>query len=95
MNTAKATTGIMGDSFHLHIENIICNDGGVLFCWTMITGEESSNEEILHKIIRLWVIICGFSFAKSILEKYRIAAKKRTAMSKGLQTKMFTDEFKM
>jgi len=66
------------------LSNIVCNDGNVLFCWN-IMGEESSNEEILHKIIRLWVNICmacGFSFAKSVLEKYRIATKKITKVFK-------------
>ena len=62
--------------------------------WTLITGDESSDEEFLHTIINLWVTVCGFSFAKSIVEKYRIARRKRTAKSKGLQTKLFTDEFK-
>lgn len=79
-------------AFHTHLENVIHNYSDVLFCWTMITGEESSKEKILHEIIRLWITIHGFSFVKCILEKYRTAAKKKI---KGLQTKLFSDEFKM
>ena len=57
------------------------------FNWTLINENESSNEDILQAIINLWVTVRGFSFAKSIVEKYRIATKKRTAKSKGLQNK--------
>lgn len=93
--TMKPTAAIMDDSFHKHIENLITSDSDVLFSWTLITGEELLKENILHEMIRLWITIRGFSFAKSIVEKYRIATKKRTAKSKGLRTKLFTDEFKM
>lgn len=91
----KATAAVMDDSFRSHLENMITSDSDVLFCWTLITGEESLNENILHEVIQLWVTIRGFSFAKSIVEKYRLATKKRTAKSKGLRTKLFSDEFKM
>ena len=59
----------------------------------MITGDESENQEVLGKIVKLWITIRGFSFAKSIVEKYRQATKKRTAKTKELRTKLFTDEF--
>jgi len=91
----KATAAIMDDSFRQHIENLITSDSDVLFCWTLITGEELLKKNILHEIIQLWVTIQGFSFVKSIVVKYRLATKKRTAKSKGLRTKLFTDKFKM
>lgn len=91
----KPTAAVMDDPFCKHINNLITSDSDVLFCWTLITGEESLKEVILYEIAQLWVTIRGFSFAKSIVEKYRVATKKRTAKSKGLRTKLFTDEFKM
>ena len=90
----KATSAVMNDTFLKFLNNVIACDSDVLFNWTLITGDESSNEDILHAIINLWVTVRGFSFAKSIVEQYRIATKKRTAKTKGLRTKLFTDEFK-
>ena len=80
----KATAAVMDYSFRQHLENMITSDSDVLFCWTMITGEESLNENILYELIKLWVTIRGFSFAKSIVERYRLATKKRTEKTKGL-----------
>ena len=90
----KATNTVMNDTFLKYLNNMITCDSDVLFNWTLITGDESADEDILHAIIKLWVTVRGFSFAKSIVEQYRIATKKRTAKSKGLRTKLFTDEFK-
>lgn len=71
---------------------MLSNDDDVLFNWTMITGGETENEEVLHEIIKLWITTRGFSFANSIMEKYRGESKKRTAKSKGLRTRLFTDK---
>ena len=75
----KATAAVMDDLFRQHLENMITSDSDVLFYWTMITvtGEESLNENILYELIKLCVTIQGFSFAKSIVERYRLATKKR------------------
>ena len=89
----KVTT-FMDDTFRQHLENMITSDSEVLFCWTMVTVDES-HDNIFHELIKLWITIRGFSFAKSIVEKYRLATKKRTDKTKGLRTKLFTDEFKM
>ena len=51
-------------------------DDDILFNWTMITGDETEKEEVLHKITKLWVKVRGFSYAKSIMEKYRAESKK-------------------
>ena len=59
----------------------------------MITGDESEYQEVLGKIVKLWVTIRGLSFTKLIVEKYRQATKKKTAKTKELKTKLFTDEF--
>ena len=82
----------MDDSFHKHLENVLNADDDVLFNWIMITGDETEKEEVLQEMTKLWITIRGFSFAKSIMEKYRSESKKRTAKSKGLRTKLFTDK---
>ena len=82
----------MDENFQKHLDNMLSNDDDVLFNWTMITGGETENEEVLHEIIKLWITTSGFSFAKSIMEKYRGESKKRTAKSKGLRTRLFTDK---
>ena len=82
----------MDDTFRNHLEDMLNSDDDVLFGWTMITGDETEKEDVLHEITKLWVTIRGFSFAKSIMEKYRAETKKRTSKSKGLRTRLFTDK---
>jgi len=72
----KATNAVMNDSFLQHLINLINSDNDVLFNWTMITGDESENQEVLGEIVKLWIKTRGFSFAKSIAEKYRQAARR-------------------
>ena len=79
----------MDEDFRRHLENMIVTDDEVLFNWTM-TGAE--NEEVLVEIIKLWLDIQGFSFAKSVMEKYKQETKKSTRKSKSLRTKLFTDQ---
>ena len=82
----------MDDTFRKHLEDMLNSDDDVLFGWTMIIGDETEKEHVLHEITKLWVTIRGFSFAKSIMEKYRAETKKRTSKSKGLRTRLFTDK---
>lgn len=82
----------MDDSFRKHLENMLNTDDDVLFNWTLITGDDTEKENVLLEITKLWITIRGFSFAKSVMEKYRGESKKRTAKSKGLRTKLFTDK---
>ena len=89
---ARTKISSMDENFRKHLDNMLCNYDDVLFNWTMITGGKTNNEEMLHEIIKLWITTRGFSFAKSIMEKYRSSSKKRTAKSKGLRTKLYTDQ---
>ena len=79
----KATT-VMDDTFRQHLENMITCDSEVLFCWTLITVDES-HDNIFHELIKLWITIRGFSFAKSIIEKYRLATKREPIKLKGCE----------
>ena len=75
-----------------NMESILLYDNGVLFDWLMITGNEEEHKDILIQLVKQWVVIRGHSFGKSILEEYKQAAKKSTNKSKGLRTKLFTDQ---
>ena len=79
----------MDEDFRKHLKRMLYTDDDVLFNWTM-TG--SDDENLLQQIIKLWVTIRGFSFAKSIMEKYKQESKKSMEKSKGLHTKLFTDQ---
>ena len=70
---------------------MLSSDDDVLFNWTLITGDETE-KDVLLEIIKLWITTRGFSFAKSVMEQYRAESKKRTAKSKGLRTRLFTDK---
>ena len=54
-----------------------------------MTGAD--NEDLLREIIALWITIRGPSFAKSVMEKYKLAVKKSSEKSKGLCTRLFTE----
>jgi len=49
---------------------------GVLFDWMMITGDEEEHHDTLIEVIKVWVTICGHSFAKLVLEQYKQETKK-------------------
>jgi len=80
---------LMDERCQEHLTNMILLDDDVLFNWTMTGGED---EATLKEIVQLWISIRGNSFAKSIMEKYKKKSKKITSKSKGLRTKLFTDQ---
>jgi len=73
--------GDTNDGFRQHMEMLLNEDNDVLFQWTLITGDETEKEDMLHAITLLWINIRQNSFAKSIMEKYWVETKKRTAKS--------------
>ena len=40
----------MDDTFRNHLEDMLNSDDDVLFGWTMITGDETEKEDVLHEI---------------------------------------------
>ena len=66
----------MNDGFWQHMEMLLNEDNDVLFQWTLITGDETEKEDVLHAITSLWINIRQNSFAKSIMEKYQAETKK-------------------
>ena len=79
----------MDEECREHLTNMIMLDDDVLFNWTMTGG---GDEEVLKEMVQLWITIRGNSFAKSNMEKYKKKSKKITSKSKGLRTKLCTDE---
>ena len=68
------------------------SDDSVLFDWLMITGGEEEHKDVLTQIVKHWITIRANSFAKHILETYKQEARKSTDKSKGLRTRLFTDQ---
>ena len=75
----------MDDTFCQHVIKVVVDDHDVLFSWTRINGGET-DKEILQITVR------GHSFTKTVMEHYRQDTKKRIAKSKGLRTKLLTEE---
>jgi len=68
---------------------MLSTDNDVLFNWTLITSDKTDKEDVLLEIIKLCITTRGFSFVKSVMEKY---PKKRKAKSRGQRTRLFTDK---
>ena len=79
----------MDDGFQKHLTNMIATYDDIQFNRVM-TGVD--NEDLLREIIALWITIRGPSFAKSVMEKYKLADKKSSEKSKGLCTRLFTEQ---
>ena len=65
----------------------IMRNSSVLFQWCLLSVdlEEEEGEELLHKMVELYVTMRGFSFARSLLEQYKQSKQKATLKSKSLR----------
>ena len=65
----------------------ITGSDDVAFYWCMLCteAEEEENEELLARIVDLWVTIRGFSFVRSWMEMFKQASKKGTQRAKALR----------
>lgn len=68
----------------------ILNNSDVLFNWCLASPMDENNEhtQSLIDITEKWITIRGFSFTKSVLEKFKQENKKTTAKSKPLRRKV-------
>ena len=60
----------------------------VQFYWNLLSSELEDLEEgkeLLYMIIDLWITICGFSFAESVLEQYKQLHSLHTSKAKALR----------
>lgn len=72
--------------------SIACNED-VLFNWATVSVEmdDDVSDKLLELIIHKWITIRGFSFAKSILELYKLEIKKGIQKKKGLRSRVSND----
>ena len=75
------------------IKRIITNDD-VDFYWLIATAyfkieETEVHQELLNKIVQLYVTVRGFSYASAWLEKYKQRTKKSTQRSKSLRRDLY------
>ena len=81
----------MDSAFREYLTKCILEDPDVLFHWCLIGyADDELGETCLNHIVDKWITIRGFSFAKSMLEMYKLASKKGTEKAKSLRTKLFT-----
>lgn len=73
------------------IQDAILNDSDMLFNWCLASPFKAEDDEHITSIVAItkkWITIRGFSFARSVLEKYKQENKKGTAKSKPLRKKV-------
>lgn len=72
---------------------IICEDVDVVFFWSVCTQELSEEEriELLKIVASQYITVRGYSFARSILEKFKQRSQKTVQKSKGLRKEIKTD----
>jgi len=78
----------MDASYKDKITEEVINESDVQFHWSQAASnmhEEDSKEIILCELVTNWITIRGFSFTKSILERYKQETKKGTQKSKALR----------
>ena len=76
------------DGFDLNaINQVLRSDDDVLFYWSLITADIDDNcaSKLLEMIVEHWITLRGFSYASSIMEKYKQTNKKNIEKSKGLR----------
>lgn len=72
----------------------ITADDSVQFFWCIVSTDiedEAASEELLYKVVELWLTIRGFSIAGSYVEYYKqcnkASTKKKKSLRKGLKQK--------
>ena len=75
---------------------LLSNDEDVLFLWSIISSSWDSdcNSELLERIVKLWVTLCGFSFCGAWMEEYKVANKKATQKAKTMRRELQYDVLK-
>lgn len=77
----------MNELFRQSLSAEVKEDDDVQFHWVMVSCgmEEEVSESLLENIIYLYITIRGFSFASSVLERYKKENKKGTQKAKTLR----------
>ena len=79
---------------HIAVIEEVASDDDVLFHWCLIStdiDDEAASQELLRKIVKLWLTIRGFSTAGAYIEYYKKCmvkgVKKNTSLCRGLKRK--------
>lgn len=75
----------------------ICSSDDVLFDWLISSADfeiedNDAHEELLKKVVELFITVRGFAFASVWVEKYKQENKKATQRSKGLRKELYTND---
>lgn len=73
------------------VKEAVCRDVDVLYYWDMCHSEledDAEKCELLQLVVAHYITIRGFSFARSIVEKFKRSNKKTVQKSKGLRKKI-------
>ena len=70
-----------------HVEDAVMDNEEVLFQWCMLTTGVSDADAavVLELLVKLWITICGYSFASGWLELYKQSKMKSLQRSKALR----------
>ena len=85
----------MDERFTKKVIKSVLDDDDLLFDWCLVSDlviDQDAADICLEKIVKKWYSIRGHSFAKNMMERYKIESKKATEKSKPLRSKLFTDE---
>ena len=85
-------TDKMDETFKTKLIDIVFNNDDVLFYWCLASqmeGDEAA-DTCLAMIVKMWITIRGFSFAKNIIEMYKQETKKETEKAKSLRSTLST-----
>lgn len=90
----KSLAHKMDDSYKEKVIDGVIDASEVQLKWTLASSsmQEENRELILEQIVTQWVTIRGFSFTKSILEKYKKETKKGTQKAKPLRATLCSTE---
>ena len=69
------------------VEGAVMDNDEVLFQWCMLTADVSDADAtvVLEMLVKLWIVIRGFSFASAWLELHKQRKKKSLQRSKALR----------
>ena len=80
----------MNDKFRDAVTQDTIKDDDVLFYWCISSASMSQDcaDKLPKNVVKKWITIRGFSFAKTMLELYKKETKKGTQKSKALRRKL-------
>ena len=80
----------MEDGFSEQVKQSIIEDVDVQFYMGRVTEELDGEEqaELLRLIAELYIVVCGFSFSRSLVESYKQLNKKALQKSHGLRKRL-------